>query len=273
MDREQGRAERGAAELFARRQKHVEQRCAPLVHRTARADLARQGVAVRVQAGRGNANKRVTLAHPLRSEDLLAIDGPDEKAREVIRIGGVMPGNLRGLAAEERRAEARACVGHRTDHSGRRLRVDLRGRELIEEEERLGAIAARVHAVMDEVSADDLVAVEERASSSLVPTHRCRDGDLVGAGRRREPAELPDSPRTSGRACARSVLHPGERVLGARDVHAGVGYVRLMLSPARLERILRELQLHRHEIVAGEARRTELAGSCAVRGHHSSSER
>src|SRR2546423_9955945 len=57
MGREQRRTERSPAQLLAWREEHVTERRAPLVHRAARADLAREGIPVRMQAGRRNTDE------------------------------------------------------------------------------------------------------------------------------------------------------------------------------------------------------------------------
>ena len=162
MDREERGAEGHSTELLARREQHVAQRSAPLVHRPTRADLARQREPVRVQPARWKPDESVAFAHALWPKDLRAVDDTHEKAGEVVRVGRVHPGHLRGLSADERRTQARAGIGHRPDDAGKDGRIDLRRREVVEEEERLRAHCERiVHAVVDEVGANDLVTVEK----------------------------------------------------------------------------------------------------------------
>ena len=78
--------------------------------------------------------------------------------------------------------------------------------------------------MVDEVGAHDLVAVEETSDLELcADSVRRRDEDRAGAGRGEESAELADVADDLGAPRARDAfLHPGERVLGARDVHPGV---------------------------------------------------
>src|SRR5438309_1307765 len=128
-------------------------------------------------------------------------------------------------AAEQSGAELRARVGHRSDDPREDAGVDLRGREVVEKEHRLGAHRERVvDAVMHEVGADDLVTIEEPREVELRPDAvRRRDEDLVTAGRGEEPAELTDVADDLRAPGARdTVFHPGKRILGTRDVHAGV---------------------------------------------------
>src|SRR5438045_5449800 len=192
MSREQRRTERGPTELLARREKHVAERRAPLVHRAARTDLAREGIPVRVQAGRRNTDERVTFANALRSQDLLAIDDADEEPGEVVGVGGVHARHLRRLAAEERGAEPGARVGHRPYDASEDMWIDLRCREVVEEEERLGAHRKGVvDTVVDEVRADDLVTVEEACELELrADAVGGRNEVLRSAGRGAERAAL-----------------------------------------------------------------------------------
>ena len=77
---------------------------------------------------------------------------------------------------------------------------------------------------MHEVGAHDLVAVEESRELDLrTDAIRRRDQDLVGARGGEEPAELSDIADDFGTPRPRDAVPDlGERVLGARNVHAGV---------------------------------------------------
>ena len=82
--------------------------------------------------------------------------------------GCVHARHLRRLAAEQRAAVRGARVGHRADDAREHRGIDPRGREVVEEEERLRAHRKRVvHAVVDEVGADDLVPVEKARDLQL----------------------------------------------------------------------------------------------------------
>src|SRR5207247_7708103 len=195
------------------------------MHGSTGAYFAGQRVAVGVETARRDPDQRVTFADALRSEDFLAVHDPDEESGQVVRLRGVHAGHRGRFAAEERRVRPRAGIGHRADDAREYVWIDLRGREVIQEEERLGAHGERVvHAVIDEIGADDLVTVEESRDLELRAdaVRRC-DKDLVRAGRREEPAELPYLADHLGPPRARdAVLDPAQRVLRARDVHAGI---------------------------------------------------
>ena len=114
-----------------------------------------------MQPGRRDPDERVALAHAFGAEHLVARDGSDQEPGEIVRARGVHPGHLGGLAAEQRRAAARASIGHPADDAREHRRIDLGGREVVEEEERFGPHRkCVVHAVVHQVRADDLVPIE-----------------------------------------------------------------------------------------------------------------
>ena len=78
--------------------------------------------------------------------------------------------------------------------------------------------------MVDEVGTHDFVAIEQARDLELrANAVRRRDEDLVGARGREQPAELADLADDLGAPSARdTLLDLGKRVLGARDVHAGV---------------------------------------------------
>src|SRR5439155_8441480 len=107
------------------------------------------------------ADAHVTDLDVPRIEDRVASHSTDEETRELVRAEAIRSGPLRGLATEQRAAVRRARVGHRADDAREDVAIDARCREVVEEEERLGAHRHRiVHAVVYEIGADDLVAVE-----------------------------------------------------------------------------------------------------------------
>src|SRR5207253_1161725 len=136
----------------------------------------------------------VAFANAGGTQQLVAAGRADEEAGKVVRAWRVHPRHLRSLAPEQRRAAPGAGIGHRADDAREYARIDLRGREIVEKEKRLGAHRERVvHAVVDQVRADDLVAVEKARELELgADAVRRRDEHAVGAGRREEPAELAD---------------------------------------------------------------------------------
>ena len=90
----------------------------------------------------------------------LAIDDADDEAGEVVFAVGVEARHLGRLAAEQRAAVVAARRRHPADDRLRDLRRQPAGREVVEKEQRLGALHQDVvDAVVDEVDADGVVAV------------------------------------------------------------------------------------------------------------------
>jgi len=110
-----------------------------------------------VEAGRGQPEEDVALAHSARQR-LLLLDHPHDEAGEVVVVLGVRPRHLRGLPADEGTAE----LGARPREPGHDL-LDLAGvhlpeRDVVEEEERGRPLHEDVvDAVGDEVVADRVV--------------------------------------------------------------------------------------------------------------------
>src|SRR5207253_8542651 len=136
-----------------------------------------------------HAYEDVAYSNAVVTQQLVAAGRADEEAGKVVRAWRVHSRHLRGLAPEQRRAAPGAGIGHRADDAREYARIDLRGREIVEKEKRLGAHRERVvHAVVDQVRADDLVAVEKaRELKPGADAVRRRHDHAVGPGRREGP--------------------------------------------------------------------------------------
>ena len=124
--------------------------------------LARQRVAVLAEPGAGEADDDVTGAHA-RGQDAGALDNADGKADEVelARLHDVV---LRHLAAEQRASGGAATVRDAGHDVGDDLLDQLAGRDVVEEEERLGALHGDVvDGARDEVDADRVVLPHQSA--------------------------------------------------------------------------------------------------------------
>ena len=120
---------------------------------------AGQRVAVGAQAGRRQADQHVAGADVLAGDELVALDHADGEADEVelARVHGA--GVLGHLAADERAAGLAAALGHALDELLDVVGVELADRDVVEEEQRLGALADEVvDAHGDEVDADGVEA-------------------------------------------------------------------------------------------------------------------
>ena len=85
-------------------------------------------------------------------------------------------GHLAASAADQRAAGLLAALGDAADHPHRHRGIQLAAGEIVEEEERLGALHEHViHAHRDEVDADTVVAVEQEGELQL-------GANAVGAG-------------------------------------------------------------------------------------------
>ena len=101
----------------------------------------------------------------------VALDDADREADQVelARLHGA--GVLGHLAADQRAAGLAAALGHALDELLDVVGVELADRDVVEEEQRLGALADEVvDAHGDQVDADGVEAAGGRATSALVPT-------------------------------------------------------------------------------------------------------
>ena len=87
----------------------------------------------------------------------------DGEAGEVVFAGRVHAGHLGGLAADQRAAGLFAARGDALDHVGGGVDVELAAGEVVEEEQRLGALHQDVvDAHRHQVDADGVVACRAR---------------------------------------------------------------------------------------------------------------
>ena len=96
-------------------------------------------------------------------ERLAALDRADREAGEVVIALGIHAGHLRRLAADQRAADLAAGAGDAGDDVRGGRDVELAGGEVVEEEQRLGALHDEiVDAHGDEVDADGVVPAGRR---------------------------------------------------------------------------------------------------------------
>src|SRR4051812_9223917 len=126
----------------------------PLVGREA----ADQREAVRMHARRRQPEDEIAFRHPVPGQRLAPLHRADAKAGEIVVARRVHAWHFRRLAADQRAARLPAPGGDRGDHPLGNAALELRAGEIIEEEERLGALHDEVvDAHCDEVDADALV--------------------------------------------------------------------------------------------------------------------
>ena len=112
-----------------------------------------------MHAGRGKPDDDVARRDVRARQYVLASDGADGKAREIIVAALIDAGHFRGLAADQRAAGLAAGRGDAFDHFRPDRRIELAAGEIVEKEQRLGALHDEIvdrHG--DEIDADRVVA-------------------------------------------------------------------------------------------------------------------
>ncbi len=93
-----------------------------------------------MQAARGEAEHDVARRDVGPRQQLVALGRADREAREIVVAVGVHAGHLGRLAADQRAAGAAAAFGDAGDDAPAGLDLELAGRVIVEEEQRLGAL-------------------------------------------------------------------------------------------------------------------------------------
>ena len=113
---------------------------------------AGEGEAVRLETAGGQADDHVPGADGLSRDEPLAGDGADDRADEVVFVGGVEAGHFGGLAAEEGHVVLLAGLAEAADDLLEGGAVELGGAHVVHEEEGLRALHEDVvHAVVHDV--------------------------------------------------------------------------------------------------------------------------
>ncbi len=153
---------------------------------TSKKDLARQRVAVGVKPRARQPDEHVALFHLGSIEDDLAVDHADDETGEIVVAVTVETGHLGGLAAEQRAAGSPAGLGDALDHLGEHVGIEHARGEVVQEEQRLGALDQDVvDAVVDQVPADRVVDPGEEGD--LAAWCRCRRRWRPGPARHTVP--------------------------------------------------------------------------------------
>ena len=128
-----------------------------------------------MQAGRRQANQRIAGDNRATVDHARLLDDADDEAGDVVFAVGVEARHLRRLAAEQRAPVLAAAARHAADDLLGDIRRQASRREVVEEEERLGALHEDVvDAVVHEVGADGVVAARHERDLEL-------GADAVGA--------------------------------------------------------------------------------------------
>ena len=157
-------------------------------------DLAHQRVAVGVRAVRGQPQHHVARRDRLAVDDARFLDDADGEAGQIVFAVRIHARHFGGLAADQRAAGQFAALGDALDHRGRGVDIELAAGEVIEEEQRLGALHQNViDAHRHQVLADGVVAVQLEGELEL-------GADAVGAGNQHRLAIALRAPRTARRS-------------------------------------------------------------------------
>ena len=185
---------------------------------------------LRMNARAGQPEDDVARRDPVAGQRLGPIDRADAEAGEVIVALGVHAGHFGRLAADQRAAGLAAAFGDRRDDRGGDVIVELPGRIIVEEEQRLGALDDEiVDAHRDEVDADPVMPAGLDRQLEL-------GADAVIGG---------DQQRifVAGRLQVEEAAESAELGIGARAGRSTWRAAR-WLSPARCRR--RSTRRHRH---------------------------
>ena len=121
-------------------------------------ELAGEGVSIGMEAGGGQADEDVSGFDFCAGDELVAVDGADDEAGEVVLTLGVEAGHLGGFAADEGAAVCPAGFCETGDDFFGHFAVEGSGGQVIEEEEWGRALHGDVvDAMVDEVGADGVV--------------------------------------------------------------------------------------------------------------------
>ena len=189
-------------------------------------NLPRQRIAVRVQAGGGQADQPIAGLNPAAVDEPRLVHHADDEPREIVFAGVVEPRHLRRLTANQRASVLAAGAPHPADDLRRHFRIEPARGQIVQEEHRLRAVHQDVvHAVIDEVGAHRVVDPgQERDLELRADAVGAGNQDGIGVVRRREPehaAEGADFRQHARRERgARDVLDAADGVIARFDVDA-----------------------------------------------------
>ena len=139
-----------------------------------------EAVAVRVQAGRGDADRHVVGLDRPAVDHPLALGHADAEAGQVVIAGGVDVGQNGRLAAQQGAVGLDAAVGDPVDDLLQQGRIVLGHGHVVEEEQRLGpATEGVVDAHRHQVDADRIVPADRHGHLQL-RAHAVGAGDQHG---------------------------------------------------------------------------------------------
>jgi hypothetical protein len=188
--------------------------------------------------GRGDSKDDVAVADVAPRQQSVALDGADGKAGEVEIAGAVDPRHLGGLAADQRGTGDAAALGDSGNYRRRMVGIEPSGREIVEEEQRLGALDDKVvDAHRHEIDADRIEAAGLDRELQFGPDAvGGRDQDRIGKPGGLEVEQAAEPADRSIRSGSLGTLHERsdqfDQAVAGVDIDPGIG-VTGRLSPVR----------------------------------------
>ena len=164
LDIDAGRGE----ELFTNALFQTAHRAVDLQSHALEENLARQRITVGMEAGGGETDNLVANRGGRTVNDILAIDNADGKTSKIVLPFAVHSRHLGGLAANQSTAGLDAALGDAANNLYRFLRREFARRQIVEEEEGLGALNNDiVDAHRHQIDADRIVLVHHEGDLEL----------------------------------------------------------------------------------------------------------
>ena len=190
--------------------------------------LANKAVAVGMHPVRGHAQQHVAFLDLIRQVGA-TFHRAHGKARQVKVALGVHAGHFRRLTADQRTARSHAALGDAFDDAGSMVDRQLAGGEVIQEEQRLCALADKVvdaHGHQVDAHAVHQAGVDGDAQLGADPVGG-RDQDRILIARALQIEQRAESAQTGHRAGAVGALGSGfdpfDQVVACIDIHACIG--------------------------------------------------
>jgi hypothetical protein len=188
-----------------------------------------QGVAIASQTGREETDDDIPHPHPGGAQGLIAFDRPDGEADQIELAGLHHTGVLGHLPAQQGGTDLAAPLGHPGHQIGHLGRVHRPGRDVVEEEQRLGALAHEVvHAHGDQIDADGAEPSQGPGDQRLgAHAVRGRHQHRVAISAGVQGEQTAEAPKPADHLGTQGGGHqrpdPIDGPLAGLDVHAGIG--------------------------------------------------
>ena len=231
LDVDAGRAEQGVGEGA------VTKRAIELSS-AARKDGAHQGIAIGMDAARGEAQQHVAGLHFSAVDEALALHRADAEAGEIIVSGGVHARHFGGFAAEQRTTRLLATTCDAIHHRRAGLDAERTGCEVVEKQQRLGALHHHVvDAHRDQIDADAVMTSgfdgEQQLGADAIGA-RHQDRIAITAGTQIKQSSKATEPTEHATAMGRagSGADASDQLFAGLDIDAGgaIGQALLLLA-------------------------------------------